>query len=81
MPEMAYHGIVAGYNHHGSRVYLVHAEYEHALRNAAGQPDATVAAAVAMAEVPAAVEKVPEEIPVEMAAGKATLPKLVKQLV
>lgn len=36
VPDMAYEGIVAGYNRHGARIYLLHHMYDDALLRAAG---------------------------------------------
>jgi hypothetical protein len=74
MPELAYHGIISGYNRHGARIYLVGSEYHAALLQAAGLPPAAAAAAGAPAAVPAA-EKQPQEVPV----GQAPKPEQQQQ--
>jgi hypothetical protein len=78
MPEMAYHGIVTGYNRHGARVHLVGSEYHAALLQAAGLqagPAAATATAAAVkpgmhaAAAASDADKRPQEVPVGVAAG------------
>ncbi|KAF6259268.1 hypothetical protein COO60DRAFT_1514018 [Scenedesmus sp. NREL 46B-D3] len=72
MPEMAYHGIVTGYNRHGARIHLVGSAYHDALLEAAGLPAGSMPAATAAVkpDMPAA-GKQPQEVPVGAAAEGA----------